>query len=297
MLSSPPSDSPSPATPPRAAVQVAVVQMAMSARVDDNLGRAGELLGQAALAGAQIILLPELFASEYFPREIGDAAFKLAEPRDKSRVIAAMQVLAATHQVVVPVSYFEHDVATGKHYNSVAMIDADGTILGHYRKSHIPDGPGYEEKHFFAPGDTGFMAFDTRFGRIGVGICWDQWFPECARAMTLLGAELLLYPSAIGTEPLRPTVDTSGAWRRVMLGHAVANTIPIAASNRVGLEGGQRYYGTSFIADGRGEILSDLQGMTGFTLASIDLAQWNQEREWMALLRDRRPELYGGLVK
>lgn len=281
----------------RAPVQVAVVQMAMSARVDDNIGRAGELLGQAALAGAQIVLLPELFASEYFPREIRDEDFGLAEPRDRSRVIHAFQLLCRTHGVVAPISYFERDVETGKFYNSVAMIDADGAVLGHYRKSHIPDGAGYEEKHFFAPGDTGFMAFDTRFGRIGVGICWDQWFPECARAMTLLGAELLLYPSAIGTEPLRPQVDTSGAWRRVMLGHAVANTIPLAASNRVGSEGGQRYYGTSFIADGRGEILADLHDLTGFTLTTVDLAAWNQERDWMGLVKDRRPELYAGLSK
>jgi len=283
-------------------IKVAVVQMAMSERVDENIGRAGELLGKAALAGAQVILLPELFAGQYFPRQKLDKDFELAEPRDKSRVIEAMRVLAKTHEVVVPVSYFERAPnQAGERdlfYNSVAMVDADGTVLGHYRKSHIPDGPGYEEKHFFAPGDTGFAAWDTRFGRIGVGICWDQWFPECARAMTLLGADLLLYPSAIGTEPVRPEVDTSGAWRRVMLGHAVANTIPLAASNRVGEEGGQRYYGTSFIADGRGEIMSELdRTQEGFAVAELDLAAWHQEREWMALMRDRRPELYSALTK
>ena len=280
------------------AIKVAVVQMAMSERVDENIGRAGELLGKAALAGANVILLPELFAGQYFPRETLDKDFELAEPRDKCRVIEAMRVLARTHGVVVPVSYFERALPaqagdTTQFFNTVAMVDADGSVLGHYRKSHIPDGPGYEEKFFFAPGDTGFMAWDTRFGRIGVGICWDQWFPECARAMTLLGADLLLYPTAIGTEPIRPEVDTSGPWRRVMVGHAVANTIPIAAANRVGDEHGQRYYGTSFICDGRGEILAELNRQEqGFTMVELDLAKWRQEREWMALVRDRRPDLY-----
>lgn len=284
-------------------VKIAVVQMAMTPRVDENIGRAGELLGQAARAGAQIVLLPELFASEYFPREPHDRDFALAEPREASKVIEAMRVLAATHQVVVPVSYFERDDAEAArsekpagYYNSVAIVDADGRVLGHYRKTHIPDGPGYDEKHFFAPGNTGFAAWDTRYGRIGVGICWDQWFPECARAMTLLGAQVLLYPSAIGSEPLRPEVDTSGAWRRVMLGHAVANTIPLVASNRVGEEGGQRYYGTAFIADGRGEIVCEMdRTQSGFVIADIDLAHWDQERHWMGLLRDRRPALYAKL--
>jgi N-carbamoylputrescine amidase len=285
--------------------KIAIVQMAMTPRVDENLGRAGELLGKAALAGAQIVLLPELFASEYFPREPQERDFALAEPRDKSKVIEAMRVLAATHQVVVPVSYFERDdveAAKGPkpagYYNSVAIVDADGRVLGHYRKTHIPDGPGYDEKIFFAPGDTGFKVWDTRFGRIGVGICWDQWFPECARAMTLLGAQVLLYPSAIGTEPLRPEVDTSAAWRRVMLGHAVANTIPLVANNRVGEEGGQRYYGTSFIADGRGEIVCELdRTQEGFAIADLDLPHWDQERQWMGLLRDRRPAMYRKLAE
>jgi N-carbamoylputrescine amidase len=178
------------------------------------------------------------------------------------------------------------------------MVDADGSVLGHYRKTHIPDGPGYEEKYFFAPGDTGFKAWDTRFGKIGVGICWDQWFPECARAMTLLGADLLLYPTAIGTEPVRAEVDTSAPWRRVMVGHAVANTIPVAAANRVGDEHGQRYYGTSFICDGRGDILTELdREEEGFAIAELDLAKWHQEREWMALMRDRRPEAYAALAQ
>lgn len=285
------------------AIKLAVVQMAMSERVDENIGRAGELLGKAALAGANVILLPELFAGPYFPRQMLEKDFALAEPRNKSRVIEAMRVLARTHGVVLPVSYFEREVAAkpgdlDRYFNTLAMVDADGSVLGHYRKSHIPDGPGYEEKFFFAPGDTGFAAWDTRFGRIGVGICWDQWFPECARAMTLLGADLLLYPTAIGSEPVRSEVDTSAPWRRVMIGHAVANTIPLAAANRVGDEGGQIFYGTSFIADGRGEILRELdRSEEGFAIAEIDLAAWRQEREWMGLVRDRRPELYGLLAQ
>jgi N-carbamoylputrescine amidase len=278
-------------------IKLAVVQMAMTDRVDENIGRAGELLAQAALAGANIVLLPELFSGEYFPRVIDDKDFELAEPLDKCRAIEAMRVLAKTHGVVVPVSYFER--APGDvFYNSIAIVDADGSVLGQYRKTHIPDGPGYEEKHFFAPGDTGFKAWSTKFGRIGVGICWDQWFPECARAMTLLGADLLLYPTAIGTEPVRSDVDTAAPWRRVMVGHAVANTIPLAAANRVGDEHGQRYYGTSFICDGRGDILAELDRQEqGFAITELDLDKWRQEREWMALVRDRRPEMYAALAQ
>ncbi len=278
------------------AVCVAVVQLALGDDVDRNLGRAGEQVAEAAARGAQVVLLPELFASRYFPRVTDDAAFALAEPAERSRVVEAMRLLARVHELVIPVSYFER--AGQRCYNSVLVLDADGRELGRYRKSHIPDGAGYEEKHFFAPGDTGFRVFATRYGRIGVGICWDQWFPECARALALLGADLLLYPSAIGSEPLRPEVDTQPAWRRVMLGHAVANTLPLAASNRVGVEGGQRFYGSSFIADGRGEIVAELdREQEGVALARLDLQAWRQERDWMGLLRDRRPELYGKLVE
>jgi N-carbamoylputrescine amidase len=279
-----------------APVRVAVVQLALGDDVDANLGRASQLLAEAAARGAQIALLPELFASRYFPRVPNEASFALAEPAERSRVIEAMRLLARMHEIVLPVSYFERD--GDRYFNSVLMLDADGSELGRYRKSHIPDGTGYEEKFFFTPGDTGFRVFDTRCGRIGVGICWDQWFPECARALALLGADLLLYPSAIGSEPLRPAVDTKAAWQRVMLGHAVANTIPLAASNRVGDEGGQVFYGSSFIADGRGELLAELdRQQEGVALAELDLRAWRDEREWMGLLRDRRPELYGKLVE
>jgi N-carbamoylputrescine amidase len=280
------------------AVKIAAIQLALGDDVDANIGRAGEFVAEAAARGAQLALLPELFASRYFPAvpDLAQAAFALAEPHDKSRPVQAMRVLARTYGIVLPVSYFERDGE--RCYNSLAVIDADGSEIGHYRKSHIPDGPGYEEKIFFTPGDTGFTAFDTRVGRIGVGICWDQWFPECARAMTLQGADLLLYPSAIGTEPTRPELDTQKPWQRVMLGHAVANTIPLVACNRVGDEGGQRFYGTSFIADGRGEILNQLgREEEGVLMAEIDLAAWRKEREWFGLLRDRRPELYKKLVE
>jgi N-carbamoylputrescine amidase len=277
-------------------VRVAAVQMALGDSVDENIGRAGEFVAHAAGAGAQIILLPELFASRYFPRAPNAESFALASPPEQSRAVQAMRVLARTHEVVLPVSYFER--AGDRFYNSLIVLDADGREVGRYRKSHIPDGAGYEEKFFFAPGDTGFTAFDTRYGRIGVGICWDQWFPECARAMTLLGADLLLYPSAIGSEPLRPEVDTAALWRRVMIGHAVANTIPLVACNRVGSESGQLFYGTSFIADGRGEVIAELdRRQEGAAIADIDLAGWRQERDWFGLIRDRRPDLYGKLTE
>jgi N-carbamoylputrescine amidase len=275
---------------------IAVIQLAVGDDVDANIGRAGELVAAAADQGANIALLPELFASRYFPRAPEQASFALAEATERSRAVQAMRLLARTHALVLPVSYFERD--GDRFYNSIVVFDADGSELGRYRKSHIPDGPGYEEKHFFEPGDTGFRVFDSRYGRIGVGICWDQWFPECARAMALLGADLLLYPTAIGSEPTRKELDTQPAWRRVMIGHAVANTIPIAAANRVGDEGGQVFYGSSFIADGRGELLTELsRSEQGVAVAQIDLAAWRKEREWFGLVRDRRPDLYGKLVE
>jgi len=276
-------------------VRLAVVQLAMSDDVNENIGRAGELLAEAAERGAQIALLPELFASRYFPARPQDTtSFALAAAPELSPAVQSMRVLAATYGMVLPVSYFERD--GDLFYNSLIVFDADGRELGRYRKSHIPDGPGYEEKRFFSPGDTGFVTFDTRAGRIGVGICWDQWFPECARALSLLGADLLLYPTAIGSEPTRPELDTQAPWRRVMIGHAVANTIPVAAANRVGDEGGQVFYGSSFVADGRGELLVELDRRAqGVAIAELDLAAWHAEREWFGLLRDRRPELYGKL--
>lgn len=252
-------------------VQVAGIQFAMTDDVAANVGRAGELVAEAAARGAQIVLLPELFASRYFPRAPSPEHFALAQSPEQSLAVQAMRVLARVHQVVLPVSYFERDGQ--RFFNSVIVFDADGSELGRYRKSHIPDGAGYDEKFFFAPGDTGFRVFDSRYGRIGVGICWDQWFPECARAMTLLGADLLLYPSAIGSEPLRSEVDTQAPWQRVMIGHAVANTIPVVATNRVGDEGGQVFFGSSFICDGRGDKIAELNRCEeGVAIAALDLA-------------------------
>ena len=277
-------------------VRVAALQLAMSDDVDENIGRAGELVADAAAQGAQIVLLPELFASRYFPARPDPASFALADAPERSPAVQAMRVLAATHELVLPVSYFERD--GDRFYNSLIVFDADGREVGRYRKSHIPDGPGYEEKQFFAPGETGFTVFDTRYGRLGIGICWDQWFPECARALALQGADLLMYPTAIGSEPTRPELDTKDPWQRVMIGHAVANTVPLVAANRVGDEMGQVFYGSSFIVDGRGEKLAELdRSSQGVALADIDLDAWHQEREWFGLLRDRRPEMYTKLTQ
>jgi N-carbamoylputrescine amidase len=277
-------------------VRVAALQLAMGDDVNENIGRAGQLVADAAAQGAQIALLPELFASRYFPARPDPASFALAAPPERSPAVQAMRVLAATHELVLPVSYFERD--GDRFYNSLIVFDADGREVGRYRKSHIPDGPGYEEKQFFAPGETGFTVFDTRYGRLGVGICWDQWFPECARALALQGADLLMYPTAIGSEPTRPELDTKEPWQRVMIGHAVANTAPLVAANRVGDEMGQVFYGSSFIVDGRGEKLAELDRRSpGVALADIDLDAWRQEREWFGLLRDRRPEMYTKLTQ
>ena len=275
---------------------VAIVQMAMSGDRQDNIARACQWIRRAALQGAQVVLLPELFEGPYFPRTIDNAHFVLATSVNENPAIKAMTTLCSELKVVVPVSFFERDGES--YYNSVVMIDADGSVLGRYRKTHIPDGAGYEEKHYFSAGDSGFVVFDTHYGRIGVGICWDQWFPECARALTLLGAEVLLYPTAIGSEPLPPHRDTRAPWRRVMQGHAVANTIPVAAANRVGEEEGQRFYGTSFVCDGYGEVCAELDDQEeGFVMVEFRRDKLAQERDWMGLLRDRRPECYGALVK
>jgi N-carbamoylputrescine amidase len=277
-------------------LSVAVIQMAMGDDVHENVARAGQLASEAAQAGAQVVLPPELFAGRYFPAHPERDASALCQPPERSEPVQAMRVLAAALGVVIPVSYYERDGE--RRYNSLLVWGPDGEELGRYRKSHIPDGEGYEEKRFFDAGDTGFRVFDTPFGRLGAAICWDQWFPECARAMALSGAELLLYPSAIGSEPGRPELDTAAPWRRVMVGHAVANTIPVAASNRVGDEEGQHFFGTSFICDGYGEIVAECdRQQEGFALTTFDLDHWAKERDFMGLHRDRRPDLYGPLAR
>jgi N-carbamoylputrescine amidase len=277
-------------------VRVAVLQPRLGGSRGENVTKVEKLVRDAARAGAQVVLVPELFEGPYFCKTESEEHFASAKPMSGHPGIEVLAKLAREHKLVMPASVFESD---GPHYyNSIAMIDADGRVLGVYRKSHIPDGPGYEEKFYFRPGDTGFRTWSTRYGNIGVGICWDQWFPEAARAMVLAGADLLLYPTAIGSEPHDPGLDTRDPWRRVMVGHAVANATPVAAANRIGIEDGQRFYGSSFIADARGDLLADMSSdEEGIAVADIDLAAVRRYRASFGFFRDRRPELYGALVK
>ena len=245
--------------------------------------------------GADVVLCPELFEGRYFPQFENQDYFSWATELKENPAVLAVQKATAGTGAVVPVSFFEY--APPVYFNSVAVIE-DGEVLGHYRKSHIPDGPGYEEKFYFNPGDTGFRSWQTRHGCIGVGICWDQWFPEAARAMTLLGAELLLYPTAIGSEiGSQAGNDSSDMWRRAMEGHAVCNHVPVAAANRIGTERELTFYGSSFVVDHRGRALAEAGRDTQETIyAEIDLAQARADRAGWGLLRDRRPDLYGVLT-
>ena len=279
-------------------LQVAAVQMSMSDLVDTNVATADRLVRVAAADGARVVLIPELFEGHYFCQDQRAADLLRARPADGHPTIAHFSALARELAVVLPISFYE--LAGTVRFNSLAMIDADGTVMGIYRKSHIPDGPGYTEKFYFSPGDTGFMVWSTRYARIGVGICWDQWFPECARSMALLGAELLLYPTAIGSEPPDPTWDSSGHWRRVMCGHAGANLMPVMAANRVGTEQGESssitFYGTSFIADATGTVVADAADAAEAVIsATFDLEALAAQRAAWGLFRDRRPDLYGAL--
>jgi N-carbamoylputrescine amidase len=275
---------------------VGVIQYAPSPRRDDALAEAIARVREAAERGADVALLPELFMGAYFCKSQDETRFAAAAPWRAHPAIVELAPLARELDVVLPVSIFEKD---GPHYfNSVVMIDSDGTPLGVYRKSHIPDGPGYQEKFYFRPGNTGLRVWETRKGRLGVGICWDQWFPEVARAMTLAGADVLLYPTAIGSEPQDPALDTAARWRRAMVGHAVSNVIPVCAANRIGDEAGQVFYGESFIAGSDGACLAALgRGETGLALARLDLAAIERERAAWGFFRDRRPELYGALTQ
>ncbi len=278
------------------ALHIAVVQCSLGDDVDTNVARVERLVRQAAKQGAKIILPPELFETPYFPQHKRKDAFALATPISANATVKRMQSLAAELEVVLPVSVFEQ--SGDAFYNTVVVIDANGSVLGTYRKSHIPDGPGYEEKFYFTPGDTGFRMWETRHGRIGVGICWDQWFPEAARAMSILGADALLYPTAIGSEPAEPDVDTRDRWQRVMVGHAVANAIPVAAANRIGREDALTFYGSSFIVDPRGDKLVELgRDEEGIATASLDRAELRAYRKNWNFFRDRRPELYGPLTE
>ena len=280
-------------------VTVACTQMACSWDLDANVARAEALVRRAAREGAQIVLLQELFETPYFCIEQRDEHFDLAHPIDDQPTLRRMQALARELELVLPVCFFER--AGRAYYNAVAVIDADGRIAGHYRKSHIPDFPGYQEKFYFSPGDTGFQAFDTRYARIGVGICWDQWFPEAARAMVLKGAELLLYPTAIGSEIHSPDLDSRDHWQTVMRGHAAANVTPVIASNRIGKETGRgvelEFYGSSFIADHLGAIAARADRTSECVLsATIDLDEVRRYRRSWGVFRDRRPDLYAPLL-
>jgi N-carbamoylputrescine amidase len=273
--------------------------MACGADRADNLARATALVRAAAAAGARVILLPELFDSTYFCQDIGDQAFSLAAPPGTHPTILHMSALARELGVVLPVSFFEK--AGEAYFDSVAIIDADGQRLGVYRKSHIPQSPGYEERHYFSPGEDGFRVWRTRHCAIGVAICWDQWYPEAARILALAGAEMLLYPSAIGSEPSDPALDSKPAWQRVMQGHAAANGLPVAAANRIGVEAGRgseiTFYGGSFVADEAGAIVAELGPREeGFRVVTLDLAAIAARRAKWGVLEGRRPDLYGALV-
>lgn len=280
-------------------ITVAATQFACSADRVANLATAERLIREAAAKGANIILIQELFETPYFCKDHSTAYFDLALPLAENPAVKRFQELALELNVVLPASFYER--AGNAFYNTMAMIDADGSILGIYRKAHIPESPGYHEKFYFSPGDTGFKVWPTRFGTIGVGICWDQWFPETARVMALLGAEILLYPTAIGAEPQDATIDSRDHWQRAMQGHAASNVMPVIASNRIGAEQGERwtvtYYGSSFITDQTGAILEQA-GRTGEAVltATFDLEALRKYRNAWGVFRDRRPELYGPIL-
>jgi len=280
-------------------VTVAATQMACSWDREANIAGAEALVREAAGEGAQVVLIQELFETPYFCCDQKQEYFTLAAPAEGNPLIARMAELARALKVVLPVSFFER--ANNAYYNSMAMVDADGSVLGVYRKSHIPDGPGYQEKYYFNPGDTGFRAWQTRYGTLGCGICWDQWFPECARAMALMGAEVLFYPTAIGNEPQDATISAKDHWQRTMQGHAAANMLPLVASNRIGKEDGTAaqltFFGHSFIADELGAKVAEANGSDRAVLtATFDLDAIKAARASWGLFRDRRPDLYGQLL-
>lgn len=277
-------------------ITVAALQLPLGASEAENIEAVTDLVAHAADKGAQIILPPELFEGPYFCRVEDEALFASARPTAEHPSVRAMAKLARQLKIAIPTSFFERDGP--HHYNSLAMIDPDGEVMGVYRKSHIPDGPGYEEKYYFRPGNTGFKVWDVCGTRIGVGICWDQWYPECARAMALMGAELLFYPTAIGSEPYDSSLDTSRMWQRAMQGHAVSNCMPVIASNRIGQEGDQSFYGHSFITNQWGDKVLEYGAQeTGVLVATLDLDLARMHRAGMGFFRDRRPELYGRLAQ
>lgn len=274
-------------------VTVAAMQAAFGEDMNANIAKVATLTRAAKAKGADVVLPPELFQGPYFCTSQEERWFAGAHPAATHPCVAALAPLARELGIVIPVSIFERE---GPHYyNSVVIVDADGAQLGVYRKTHIPDGPGYQEKYYFRPGDTGFKAWDVKpNARIGVGICWDQWFPESARFMALRGAEVLFYPTAIGSEPYDADLDTRDLWRRAMQGHAVSNAMPVVASNRIGAEAsGQTYYGSSFIADETGALVAELgRNEEGVITHTFDLDALDRRRAVWGFFRDRRPELY-----
>ncbi len=280
-------------------VTVAATQMACSWDRDANIARGEKLVREAVGRGAQVILLQELFETPYFCKDHIARHLELALPLEGHPAVEHFRSVARELGVVLPISVFER--TNNAFYNSVVVVDADGAVLGHYRKSHIPESPGYHEKFYFSPGDTGFKVFETRYAKLGVAICWDQWFPEAARCMALAGAEILLYPTAIGSEPQDATIDSSGHWQRTMQGHAAANIVPLVASNRIGTEKGEKYtmtfYGSSFIASPTGEKVAEADRASESVLtASFDLDEIRRYRQAWGVFRDRRPDLYYPLL-
>lgn len=280
-------------------LKVAATQLKIGTSKADNLDKAENIIREASKAGAKLILLQELFATPYFCQVENYDYFKLAEEVSTSITLKRFKNLAKELDVVLPISFFEKD--NNNYYNSLAMIDSDGKILGVYRKSHIPTGKCYEEKFYFTPGNTGFKVFNTKYGKIGVGICWDQWFSEVARILTLKGAEIIVYPTAIGTEPVL-TKDSKNHWQHVMMGHAASNVIPVVASNRIGTETAEdssmTFFGSSFISDEEGNIVEEIDRCSeGFIIHSFDLDKINTERISWGIFRDRRTDLYGDIVK
>lgn len=280
-------------------VTVAATQMSCTNVIEENIAKAEKLVRQAAAQGANIILIQELFETLYFCQKEDESFYQYAKETETNLAINHFKSIAKELNVVLPISFYERK--NNAMYNSIAIIDATGEVLGVYRKSHIPDGPGYEEKYYFSPGDTGFKVWDTKFGKIGVGICWDQWFPEAARIMALMGAEIIFYPTAIGSEPENPAVDSKDHWQRCMIGHSASNLVPVVASNRIGSEtfgdSTITFYGSSFITNATGEKIAEAsRDEQEILIAQLDLDDLMKQRLEWGLFRDRRPELYGPIM-
>jgi N-carbamoylputrescine amidase len=279
-------------------VIVAATQIKCTDNVDENISKAEKMVRDAAGQGANVILLQELFETPYFCQKEKPEYYSYASETEKNKAVNHFKLVAEELGVVLPISFFEKK--NNARYNSVAVIDS-GNMLGVYRKSHIPDGPGYQEKFYFNPGDTGFKVWDTSFGKLGVGICWDQWFPEAARCMVLMGAEILFYPTAIGSEPKDNLIDSKDHWQMCMCGHAAANLVPVVASNRIGTEAIEEseitFYGSSFIAGSQGQIIkSAARTEAALLLAEFDLDLLDKQRQEWGIFRDRRPDLYRSLI-